>query len=118
MEKIPCICKMRELYLAISRLENGLVEKYGVSLNEAIVMCCIGSDKVAAGDISQATGIKSSNLSKVLRSIEKKGLITRSFGDNDKRQIYFTLTPEAIGRLEVLKCDGIPIPDMLKSFFK
>ena len=109
---------MRDLCIAISELENSLEERYGVSLNEAMVMCCIGSDKVAAGDISKATGIRSSNLSKVLRSIEEKGLITRAFGDNDKRQIYFTLTTEAIDRLHALKCDGVRIPDMLKSFFE
>ncbi|MCF0203448.1 MAG: winged helix DNA-binding protein [Bacteroidaceae bacterium] len=118
MEKIPCICQMRELCKAISELEDSLVDIYGITLNEAMVMCCIGSENIAAGDISQAIGMKSSHLSKVLRSIEEKGLITRAFGDKDKRQIYFSLTPEATSRLCTLKCDGIPIPDMLKTFFK
>ena len=117
MEKIPCICNLRDLCKAISELEGSLVEIYGVSLNEAMVMCCIGGDKVAAGEIAQATGIKSSHLSKVLRSIEGKGLITRAFGDKDKRQVYFTLTPEAINRLNSLKCSGLPVPDLLKGFF-
>ena len=69
---------MRELYKAITELD------------EAMVMCSIGSRKVAAGEISQITGFKSSHLSKVLRSIEDKGFLIRDFGDKDKRQIYFS----------------------------
>ena len=72
------------------------MEIYGISLNEAMVMCSIGSRKVAAGEISQITGFKSSHLSKVLRSIEDKGFLIRDFGDKDKRQIYFSLTTEAM----------------------
>ena len=117
MEKISCICKMRELYKAITELEDSLMEIYGISLNEAMVMCSIGSRKVAAGEISQITGFKSSHLSKVLRSIEDKGFLIRDFGDKDKRQIYFSLTTEAMQCMEKLKCEGLPVPELLTDFF-
>ena len=54
MEKISCICKMRQLYQAICRLETDLVELYGVTLNEAMVMCCIGHERPhGEGDCSE-----------------------------------------------------------------
>ena len=117
MEKIPCICKMRELCKAISCLEDSLMTAYGVSLNEAMVLCCISGERATAGYISQATGIKSSHLSKVLRSVEEKDIITRAFGDKDKRQVYFTLTQEAAELINSIKRVGIPIPELLKPFF-
>ena len=117
MEKIDCICKMRELCKAISELEESLAQTHGITLNEAMVMCCIGSDKVTAGDIAKAAGIKASHLSKILHSIENKGLVKRNFGDTDKRQVCFVLTPVATETLSRLKCTGIPIPSILAPFF-
>ena len=35
---------MRELFKALSELETRLMEQYGVSLNEAMALCCIGGD--------------------------------------------------------------------------
>ena len=77
---------MRELYKAITELEDSLMEIYGISLNEA-------------------------------RSIEDKGFLIRDFGDKDKRQIYFSLTTEAMQCMEKLKCEGLPVPELLTDFF-
>lgn len=108
---------MRDLYKAVSELEDSLIEIYGVSLNEAMAMCCIGRDSVAAGEISLRTGLRASHLSKVLRVLEDKDFIVRNFGDKDKRQIYFSLTGEALTCLDRLKNEGIPVPEILDDFF-
>lgn len=39
---------MRELFKALSELETRLMEQYGVSLNEAMALCCIGGDTLTA----------------------------------------------------------------------
>ena len=36
---------MRELFKALSELETRLMEQYGVSLNEAMALCCIGGER-------------------------------------------------------------------------
>lgn len=118
MEKIGCICMMRDLYRAVTELEDSLTDIYGVSLNEAMAMCSIGRDNVAAGEISSRTGLRASHLSKVLRSLEEKSFLIRNFGDKDKRQIYFSLTDEALKCLDKLKSDGLPIPEFLEELFK
>lgn len=63
---------MRELFKALSELETRLMEQYGVSLNEAMALCCIGGDTLTASVISENTGLSASHTSKVIRSIEEK----------------------------------------------
>lgn len=65
---------MRDLFQALSELESQLVEKYGISLNEAMVLCSVGEDKVAASGIVERTGLTASHASKVIGSVEKKGI--------------------------------------------
>ena len=94
---------MRELFKALSELETRLMEQYGVSLNEAMALCCIGGDTLTA---------------KVIRSIEEKELIVRNLGDKDKRQMHFTLSDKGRECLEALKANEIEIPELLKPLFK
>ena len=94
---------MRELLKAHSDLETRLMEQYGVSLNEAMALCCIGGDTLTASVISENTGLSASHTSKVIRSIEEKELIVRNLGDKDKRQMHFTLSDKGRECLEALK---------------
>ena len=67
------------------------------------------------GRYRQAVGLTHSNTSKVIRSVEKKGLIERILGDDDKRQMYFSLTQEGERCLKELECCDVEIPDVLKK---
>lgn len=109
---------MRELFKALSELETRLMEQYGVSLNEAMALCCIGGDTLTASVISENTGLYASHTSKVIRSIEEKELIVRNLGDKDKRQMHFTLSDKGRECLEALKANEIEIPELLKPLFK
>lgn len=108
---------MRELFKALSELETRLMEQYGVSLNEAMALCCIGGDTLTASVISENTGLSASHTSKVIRSIEEKELIVRNLGDKDKRQMHFTLSDKGRECLEALKANEIEIPELLKPLF-
>ena len=57
---------MRELFKALSELETRLMEQYGVSLNEAMALCCIGGDTLTASVISENTGLSASHTSKAV----------------------------------------------------
>ena len=46
---------MKELLKALSELEANLIEQHGVSLNEAMALCCIGGDRLTASAISEHT---------------------------------------------------------------
>ena len=109
---------MRELFKALSELENNLMEVNGVTLNEGMVLCSIGHDTLTASTICQLTGLLPSHASKVLRSIEKKELVVRSMGDTDKRQMKFSLTQKGLACLEGIRVNELKIPEMLQVFFK
>ena len=117
MEKVHCICVMRDLVKAMSELESNLADEYGLSLNEAMILCCIGNDELTSSTISHNTGLLPPHTSKTIRTVEKKALIKRSMGAQDKRQMYFKLTPKGHDLLEKLKQNGVDIPEYLKSLF-
>ena len=47
---------MRELFKALSELEANLIEQHGVSLNEAMALCCIAGYSLTASAISEGFG--------------------------------------------------------------
>ena len=55
---------MRELLKALSELETQLINTYGISLNEAMVLCSIGKETVTAGTIVERTGMTPSHVLK------------------------------------------------------
>ena len=118
MEKITCICAMRDLFLALNSLETSLLNTHGVSLNEAMVLCSIGEETIPANMIVQRTGMTPSHTSKVISSAEKKGLLNRKLGKVDKRQMYFSLTKKAKECVKGIKEEGIEVPEILIPFFQ
>ena len=83
---------MRDLLKGLSELENRLEETYGVSLNEAMVLCSVGAETVTAG-------------------------MARKLGEQDKRQMYFTLTRKGKNCLERIKEQGVEVPEWLAPLF-
>ena len=111
-----CFCRINELGRAIAALEHSLLEISDLTLNEAMVLCCLSGGRRSAGELAVDTGIKASHLSKLLRSIEDKGLLTRAFGSTDKRVIYFDLTLAGAAAITALKTNGPEVPALLKPF--
>ena len=65
---------MRDLLKGLSELENRLEETYGVSLNEAMVLCSVGAETVTAGTIISCTGLTSSHPDVFHAYAERKSL--------------------------------------------
>ena len=108
---------MRELVIAMTDLEAQLRFRHGLSLNEAMVLCCIGEDKLTATEISGSIGLAPSNTSKVLRSVEKKELLERTMGEKDHRQMSFSLSEAGLERLQKLKSEELTIPEFIRPLF-
>jgi DNA-binding MarR family transcriptional regulator len=81
-------CKIRDIYRSIVEFESTFQRHYGLAC---------------------------SNASKVIVSAEKKGLTQRTLGDNDKRQMYFTLTEKGEGLLITIRERDLVIPELLKT---
>ncbi|NDV59868.1 winged helix DNA-binding protein [Bacteroides sp. 519] len=110
------ICVMRDIYKAITTFEMGFEKTYGLSLNEAMVLCLLKDTEegMTSTAIAEQTEMTTSHTSKVIRSIEDKGLIERAVGKVDKRQMYFSLTTIGRDKLNTVSCDAITIPETLR----
>lgn len=117
MEKVKCICVMRDIVYAMSELENGIIDQLGLTLNEAMTLCAIGEHSVSASVVAERTGMRASHCSKVISALEREKLVSRSIDKHDKRQINMTLTRAGRERLNALKEYKIVVPEILAPVF-
>lgn len=108
---------MRDIYKALSCFEVAFEKAHGLSLNEAMVLCALNEseDKMTSTALSARTEMGTSHTSKVIRSVEEKGLIQRVLGTVDKRQMYFKLTPKGEKCLEEVLLGKVEVPELLKG---
>lgn len=110
------ICRLREVHRAISGLDAEFQRKFGLNLNEAMLLCFLaGQGSASASELSDELGLTHSNMSKVLASAEKTSLISRKLNPADKRGMIFSLTDEGHIRLASIRCEELVIPDLLKE---
>lgn len=110
------LCKIRDVYRAIIDFENSINRDFGLTLNEAMLLCCLSShDKITSTEISEALGLTCSNTSKVIKSVESKKLIKRSMGNEDKRSMLFNLTSKGEAKLTDMQLCTKELPDALKQ---
>ena len=110
------MCRVRDIYRAITELENGMEAAYGLNLNEAMLLCSL-SDKggMTAGEVGDCLGLTQSNASKVIRSLEKKKLLKRTLDKADKRVMHFQLTKAGEAKLEGMDCQNMTLPPLLEN---
>lgn len=113
MEKL---CKIRDVQRAVYQFELSFEKEHGIGLNEGMVLCSLMKhERLSSGEIGDMLGLSSSNTSKVIKSVEKKELIERIMGTEDKRQMYFVLTEKGKQLMNKVKCTDVEIPDLLDS---
>ena len=109
------LCLIRDIYRSIGDFEANFQQTHDLCLNEGMLLCTLQKGKLSSGEIAAALGLTHSNASKVIKSVEDKGLVDRVLGDKDKRQMYFSLSEEGKKRLSSIKCDRVEIPELLKN---
>lgn len=104
---LETLCHIRELHRAISEFEQQFQSRHGLCMNEGMLLCTLKkSCCLTSGAIADALTLSVSNASKVISAAEKKGLVSRSLGDCDKRQMRFMLTDKGEKVLEeISKCE-------------
>ncbi len=109
------LCSIRDLYLCIMRFESRFEELFGLSLNEGMLLCTLSrSDgSMTCGELAARLDLSSSNMSKVIKSAEQKGLLARRLGEQDRRQMYFALSEKGREQLEAIDMRRLDIPEPL-----
>ena len=91
--KMDKLCRIRDLQRAVMRFEADFEAHYGISLNEGMTLCSLSQcEKMCPGELGEALGLTPSNMSKVLRSVESKGLAVREMCCKDRRQFFYSVT--------------------------
>lgn len=110
------MCRLRDIYKAISEVENQMESAYGLNLNEAMLLCQLKEKAgITAGEVGHLLGLLQPTASKVIRSLEKKRWLSRSIDENDKRVMHYRLTQEGQEKLQTLDCEHILFPPILES---
>lgn len=112
--QVSTLCQIRDVYRAIYEFELTFQQTYNLGLNEGMLLCSLSTQKYSSNELAGILGLSKSNTSKVIASVEKKGLIKRIIGKDDKRQMYFTLTNLGQKKLESIKCAEFTIPESLR----
>lgn len=94
------ICRIKELYKTLYQFEKLFAERYAVTINEAMLLCCLrDGESRTAGALCDYVGLSGSRVSKIITSVENKGLIRRGIGLQDRRQMLFSLTEAGAAKL-------------------
>ncbi len=93
-----------DLRLAVHRLTRRLRAERprdGLSLTQLSALVTIWREgPVTAGEVATREGVKPPSATRVLAALESQGLITRTAGVSDARQIHVTVTPAGVQRVE------------------
>ena len=71
------ICLMRDICRAIETFEADFVKVHHMSLNEGMLLCSLSEGQLSAACLAEVNVMSPSHTSKVIRSLEEKGLIRR-----------------------------------------
>jgi len=113
------LCKIRDIYRTIAEFEKEFEKEFNLSLNEGMLLCSLNDNQcLSSKEIANSLDLTCSNTSKVIRSVEIKGFIERTLGEEDKRQMYFALTSEGKNKINKIKTSPLDIPQSLKAIIK
>ena len=86
---------IRSAWLAIARMYNQQALKYGGTMSIGFALLNIDPDKgTPATKIAPLMGLETRSLTRLLKSMEDKGLISRESDTLDKRSVRIKLTAE------------------------
>ena len=88
---------------SVANKYNQIASGYGITQALGYVLINIHEDGTAVSQIASLMGVKSTSLSRTLKSMEELGLIFRQVDKSDKRSVKIYLTPFGIEKRQVAK---------------
>ena len=87
------VYNLRKGWFQISRLYNEMAAEHDSTVSSAFVLLAINEEEgTPVTRIAPRMGMEPNSLSRILKSMEEKGLIYRRKDENDKRMAYVCLT--------------------------
>lgn len=88
---------IRYTWQKISRLYNAQAAKYGLTMSTGFILLNIDEEKgTPSTKLGPKMGMEANSLTRILKSMQQKGLIYKKSSLSDKRVVLWFLTPEGI----------------------
>lgn len=112
------ICEIKDIYKALYLFEKEFLEKNAITINEAMVLCCMKeNESKSANELCEFIGLSNSRVSRIISNVEDKGYIVREMGKEDKRQMIFSLTDKGRAKISEMKKADIELSSFISKIF-
>ena len=100
------LCHVKDVMATVVQLETTLRKEAGLNLNQAFALCCLSKGPLGAGALADELRIHGASLSRILKTLETRGFITRGAHDDDSRQRVLALTDKGSATAAtLLRCE-------------
>jgi len=106
---------LKIVWQTVANKYNQIAADYGITQALGYMLINIYEEGTAVSQIAVLLGVKSTSLSRMLKSMEKLGLIYRATDLNDKRSVKIFLTPFGIEKRQIAKDVVIKFNEYLNS---
>lgn len=98
------LCRIREVSRAIAEFEQCFEREYRLSMNEGVLLCCLARHgELSSGEIAEMLRLTWFEYVEGDPVGGGQGIVIRKLGEEDKRQMYFSLTEAGRAELERLQ---------------
>lgn len=104
------LCDLKRMFREIYLFERILKKELGLSINEALSLCSLEKGSQNSNELAHDLGISLSRISRILNTLERKGLVRREIAAEDKRKVIFSLLPAGKKRLADLRRKKLQFP--------
>ena len=81
------LCTVKDVMATVTELEAGLRAQLGLNLHQAFVLCCLARGERSAGSLADELRIRQASLSRILKTLEQRGLLQRQAGEDNRHRI-------------------------------
>ena len=94
---------LKIVWQTVANKYNQIASEYGITQALGYMLINIHEEGTAVSQIAALSGVKSTSLSRMLKSMEELGLIIRENDPNDKRSVKIFLTPFGVEKRQIAK---------------
>ena len=94
---------VRHLWHKIARMYNQKANEYGITISIGFILLNIDKEGTPSTQLGPKMGMEPTSLSRTLKTMEEKGLLSRKSDDKDKRKVLIFLTDEGIEKRKIAR---------------
>jgi len=103
MNKNTIDYQIKSTWHGIFKMYNQVAAKHGSTQAAGYFLLTINKEGTPATSIAPLMGMEATSMSRIIKSMEDKGLIFRKQDEKDKRMVRIFLTPEGVEKRKLAK---------------